>query len=93
MSHMQLTCYIMYRLGKPCVRRPRGLVNFRKLLVIPSSDNQYLVNGHVESLYDKQSGQWSEPIFVKDPYLRIHGLTPALNYGNETTLQTSLQYL
>ena len=41
------------------------------------------VNGHIESHYSVETGEWSEPHFVKDPYLRIHGLSPALNYGEQ----------
>ncbi|KAL1962946.1 hypothetical protein VTN77DRAFT_9042 [Rasamsonia byssochlamydoides] len=41
------------------------------------------VNGHVESRYSAQTGEWSAPEFVKDPYLKIHGLAPALNYGQQ----------
>lgn len=29
------------------------------------------------------SGQWTEPVFVEDPYLRVHGLAPGLNYGKD----------
>ena len=39
------------------------------------------VNGHVESSYSLKTGIWSAPRFVIDPYLRIHGLCPGLNYG------------
>ncbi len=41
------------------------------------------VNGHVESHYTKATGSWSKPVFVSDPYLRIHGMAPALNYGQQ----------
>ncbi|KAM5445796.1 putative branched-chain-amino-acid transaminase [Microsporum audouinii] len=41
------------------------------------------VNGHVESDYSVHSGKWSEPRFVKDPFLKIHGLAPGLNYGQQ----------
>ncbi|KAL9128619.1 MAG: hypothetical protein Q9175_007489 [Cornicularia normoerica] len=41
------------------------------------------VNGHVESHYSITTGKWSEPRFVEDPYLRIHGMAPALNYGEQ----------
>lgn len=41
------------------------------------------VNGHIESRYSVTSGEWSSPEFVKDPYLKIHGLSPALNYGQQ----------
>lgn len=41
------------------------------------------VNGHVESHYNVESGEWSAPEFVKDPYLKIHGLAPGLNYGQQ----------
>lgn len=37
--------------------------------------------GHVESHYSKETGEWSAPTFVEDPFLRIHGMAPGLNYG------------
>lgn len=39
------------------------------------------VNGHVECKFDPTTQTWQAPTFVKDPYLRIHGLAPGLNYG------------
>lgn len=42
-----------------------------------------LVNGHVESTYSKTTGQWSPLRFVADPMMRIHGMAPALNYGQQ----------
>lgn len=41
------------------------------------------VNGHIESHYSKATGVWSKPVFVKDPYIRMHGMAPALNYGQQ----------
>lgn len=41
------------------------------------------VNGHVESHYSVSTGQWSPLKFVSDPYIRIHGMAPALNYGQQ----------
>ncbi|KAF2181850.1 branched-chain amino acid aminotransferase II [Zopfia rhizophila CBS 207.26] len=41
------------------------------------------VNGHVESTYSVSTGEWSAPKFVQDPYIRVHGLSPALNYGQQ----------
>ncbi|CAD6504541.1 BgTH12-00050 [Blumeria graminis f. sp. triticale] len=41
------------------------------------------VNGHVECRYSAQSGTWSPPKFVRDPYLRLHGMAPGLNYGQQ----------
>ncbi|KAI5857776.1 branched-chain amino acid aminotransferase [Tricharina praecox] len=41
------------------------------------------VNGHVSSTYNKTTGQWSAPVFIRDPYLRLHGMSPALNYGQQ----------
>lgn len=40
-----------------------------------------IVNGHIESTYTVGEAQWTPPQLVKDPYIRIHGLSPALNYG------------
>ncbi|PSK46150.1 hypothetical protein B9Z65_5118 [Elsinoe australis] len=41
------------------------------------------VNVHVESKWTSQTGTWSEPECVKDPYLRVHSLAPVLHYGQE----------
>ncbi|KAH8676116.1 aminotransferase [Xylariales sp. PMI_506] len=41
------------------------------------------VNGHIESHYSKKTGKWTAPQFVADPFLRIHGMSPALNYGQQ----------
>lgn len=41
------------------------------------------VNGHVESHYSVHTGQWSPLQWVEDPYIRIHGMAPALNYGQQ----------
>lgn len=29
------------------------------------------------------TGEWDAPRFVEDPYIRVHGLSPALNYGQQ----------
>ncbi|KAH7382999.1 branched-chain amino acid aminotransferase [Cadophora sp. MPI-SDFR-AT-0126] len=39
------------------------------------------VNGHVESTWNKSTNRWTPLKFVSDPCLRIHGLSPGLNYG------------
>ncbi|KAF2876333.1 aminotransferase [Massariosphaeria phaeospora] len=41
------------------------------------------VAGHVESHYSVKEGKWTPPAFVEDPYLRIHGMAPGLNYGQQ----------
>ncbi|KAG9839831.1 branched-chain amino acid aminotransferase, partial [Aureobasidium melanogenum] len=41
------------------------------------------VNGHIESTYSKKTGKWTAPEFVTSPYLRIHGMAPGLNYGQQ----------
>jgi branched-chain amino acid aminotransferase len=41
------------------------------------------VNGHIESNWSKTTGQWSPLRFVADPFMRIHGMSPALNYGQQ----------
>ncbi|PGH20060.1 branched-chain amino acid aminotransferase [Polytolypa hystricis UAMH7299] len=41
------------------------------------------VNGHIESKYTVKTGEWSPPKFVADPYLRVHGLSTGLNYGQQ----------
>ncbi|EGD92028.2 uncharacterized protein TERG_08245 [Trichophyton rubrum CBS 118892] len=42
------------------------------------------VNGHVESHFSHSGdAQWSAPRFVKSPFLQLHGMAPALNYGQQ----------
>ncbi|KAL4902744.1 hypothetical protein BDW74DRAFT_186701 [Aspergillus multicolor] len=41
------------------------------------------VNAHVECDYSVSTGHWSEPRLVEDSFLRIHGLAPGLNYGQQ----------
>ncbi|KAH9991849.1 branched-chain amino acid aminotransferase II [Xylariaceae sp. FL0662B] len=41
------------------------------------------VNGHIESHYSHKTGTWTPLKFVTDPYIRIHGMAPALNYGQQ----------
>ncbi|OAA59916.1 branched-chain-amino-acid aminotransferase 5 [Cordyceps fumosorosea ARSEF 2679] len=41
------------------------------------------VNGHMESTFSQATGQWTPLKFVADPYMRIHGMSPALNYGQQ----------
>jgi branched-chain amino acid aminotransferase len=41
------------------------------------------VNGHIESNYSVKTGVWSKPEFVADPFLRLHGMAPGLNYGQQ----------
>ncbi|KAI8723055.1 hypothetical protein NCS52_00160400 [Fusarium sp. LHS14.1] len=41
------------------------------------------VNGHIESTYSRETGKWSPLRFVADPFMRIHGMAPALNYGQQ----------
>ncbi|KAL0935887.1 branched-chain-amino-acid aminotransferase [Colletotrichum truncatum] len=41
------------------------------------------VAGHVESRYDLRTGRWTEPEFIENPFLTIHGLAPGLHYGQQ----------
>ncbi|KAK3386467.1 branched-chain amino acid aminotransferase [Podospora didyma] len=41
------------------------------------------VNGHIESTHHKSTGQWTPLKFIPDPFMRIHGLAPGLNYGQQ----------
>ncbi|SPN96679.1 related to branched-chain amino acid aminotransferase [Cephalotrichum gorgonifer] len=41
------------------------------------------VNGHIESHWSKKTSQWTPLKFVADPHIRIHGMSPALNYGQQ----------
>lgn len=50
---------------------------------LSSSQLTFIVEGHVESHYSKKTGEWTTPKFIRDPYLRIHGMAPGLNYGQQ----------
>lgn len=41
------------------------------------------MNGHVEATYSTATAEWSRLRFVQDPYIRLHGLSPALNYAQQ----------
>jgi branched-chain amino acid aminotransferase len=41
------------------------------------------VNGHIESHYSVKTGVWTKPEFIRDPFMRIHGMAPGLNYGQQ----------
>lgn len=41
------------------------------------------VNGHIETHFSKQTNEWTTPKFIVDPYLRLHGMAPAINYGQQ----------
>ncbi|KAI0458858.1 branched-chain amino acid aminotransferase II [Xylaria acuta] len=51
--------------------------------MLPPPPKESIVDGHVESYYSIQTGEWSELQFIIDPLLRLHDLTPALNYGQQ----------
>ncbi|THC98407.1 hypothetical protein EYZ11_002126 [Aspergillus tanneri] len=55
---------------------PLQSLEWDKLAIVPMD-----VNGHVECDYSASTGKWSEPRFVEDPLLQIHGLAPGLNYA------------
>lgn len=37
----------------------------------------------MESNYSVKTGVWSTPKFITDPFIRIHAMAPALNYGQQ----------
>ncbi|KAJ6259864.1 hypothetical protein Dda_5508 [Drechslerella dactyloides] len=39
------------------------------------------VAGHVEAHYSRKEGKWTEPEWITDPYIKIHGLAPGMNYA------------
>ncbi|RMZ69315.1 branched-chain-amino-acid aminotransferase 5 [Pyrenophora seminiperda CCB06] len=39
------------------------------------------IPSHVETTYSASTSQWTAPTVHASPYLQIHGLSPALNYG------------
>lgn len=38
---------------------------------------------HVESRFSAKTNQWSDPEFISDPYIKVHGLCPGINYGQQ----------
>ncbi|KAL8773062.1 MAG: hypothetical protein Q9203_004979 [Teloschistes exilis] len=49
----------------------------------PPPPVETIVNGHIESHYNFHTSHWTAPKFVRSPYLSIHGMAPALNYGQQ----------
>ncbi|KAH9986169.1 putative subgroup IIIi aminotransferase [Xylariaceae sp. FL0662B] len=45
--------------------------------------NMPKTNGHVEVHYSTSKQSWGQPQLVEDPYIRVHGLAPGLNYGQQ----------
>ncbi|CAN9437973.1 unnamed protein product [Alternaria alternata] len=41
------------------------------------------VNGHIEATHSKKTGEWTPLVFVPSPHVKIHGMSPALNYGQQ----------
>ncbi|KAE8841809.1 hypothetical protein HRS9122_05935 [Pyrenophora teres f. teres] len=39
------------------------------------------IPAHVETTFNLSTSQWTQPTLHASPYLQIHGLSPALNYG------------
>ncbi|KUI71287.1 Putative branched-chain-amino-acid aminotransferase TOXF [Cytospora mali] len=40
-------------------------------------------NGHVQVHFSTSRQAWGQPQLIKDPYIRVHGLAPGLNYGQQ----------
>ena len=45
--------------------------------------NQPTLPGHIESRFSTSKGVWTAPVLVEDPNIAVHGLSPALNYGQQ----------
>ena len=45
--------------------------------------NVFSVNGHIESHFSVKTGRWSSPEFIEDPFIKVHGLSTGLNYGQQ----------
>ncbi|OOF95844.1 hypothetical protein ASPCADRAFT_207182 [Aspergillus carbonarius ITEM 5010] len=41
------------------------------------------VNFHIQSTYTTGTGTWSAPKLIKSPLIPLHGMSPALNYGQQ----------
>lgn len=48
-----------------------------------SLTSQPTINGHVECRYLASEKCWTAPKLVRDPYIKVHGLAPGLNYGQQ----------
>lgn len=51
--------------------------------MLATNQHWLTVNSHIESTHSKKTGKWSPLKFVTDPHIRIHGMSPALNYGQQ----------
>jgi branched-chain amino acid aminotransferase len=56
---------------------PHSAIYYHDSLTFPT------VNGHIESHYSVKTSVWSKPEYITDPFLRLHGMAPALNYGQQ----------
>jgi hypothetical protein len=80
LSCFRLLCADLSRLGRHRIQGPRRCVDTETQaedLIL----NCWTVNGHIESHYSVKTGEWTEPEFVEDPFLRVHGMAPGFNYG------------
>lgn len=68
---------------KVSARPHKGIESIKPRNLIINIHFLFAVNGHIESTYTKATGQWTPLKFVADPYMRIHGMSPALNYGQQ----------
>ncbi|RAL02473.1 branched-chain amino acid aminotransferase [Aspergillus ibericus CBS 121593] len=41
------------------------------------------VNFHIQSTYTTSTSTWTPPQLIKSPYIPLHGMSPALNYGQQ----------
>ncbi|KAJ4386150.1 hypothetical protein N0V93_009043 [Gnomoniopsis smithogilvyi] len=62
---------------------PTSSVDWTKSSISNLQEASHTVNGHIESTYHRSTGKWTPLKFVPDPYMRIHGLAPGLNYGQQ----------
>lgn len=62
---------------------PLETINWSTLtLNVPTEDTpSNPIPSHVETAFSLTTEQWTSPIVHPSPYLQIHGLSPALNYG------------
>ncbi|KAH3911146.1 hypothetical protein HBI56_235900 [Parastagonospora nodorum] len=62
---------------------PLETINWSTLtLNVPTEATQSQpIPSHVETTFTLRTSEWSRPVVHKSPYLTLHGLSPALNYG------------
>ncbi|KAK8104879.1 branched-chain amino acid aminotransferase, partial [Apiospora kogelbergensis] len=60
------------------VREPNHSVDWQNVGFTP-----YPVNGRIQCIFTSDTGAWTEPQWIPSCHVHVHGMSPALNYGQQ----------